>query len=226
MSKKINSYVIIDFETGGLSCLKNPACEIALLGLNGVTLEEVLRYDNVIKPYDASLVYEQAAMNIHGLTAEVCERDGERLRQVMEDFCLVCTETNVYQSKICPPILVGHNVTFDIPFLEDLARRTQTDLSKYISGYTNAQGEFVPDYIDTMHQLKLADGHKDAKIKFSLVEGVRRHAGDLADGHRAMNDVVATCDLFRAFVSKLRSSNNSSVKVNDGSGLVRKNFKI
>lgn len=227
MSKKINSYLILDFETGGLPKWnegnRNPACEIGLLGLNGVTLEEILRYDNVIKPYDKSLISEPGAMKVHGLTPEVCERDGVQLSQVMTDFCLVANETNCYQSKIARPILVGHNPTYDIPFLEELAWRCSIDLSEYISGYYNQKGNFVLHYIDTMIDAKRADGAKD--VKFTLTECCNRYANDLVDGHRAMNDVVATSSLFRAFTAKLRNS-GSTMQSSDGSGTVRKKFQI
>jgi DNA polymerase III alpha subunit (gram-positive type) len=227
MSKKINSYVVLDFETGGLSPVKNPICEVACLGINGVTLEEVLRYDNVVKPYDKTLLYEEEViMKIHGLTHDVCEKDGENLRQVVEDLTLVFQETNVYQSKICKPILVGHNITFDIPFLTNIFKRANIPLKEYVSGYED-NGVFIPHHIDTMFLTKGADGHKDEKtVKFSLIESVRRHSGDIADAHRALNDVIATASLFRHFMSKLRSQGSSLQAASDGSGLVRKKFKI
>lgn len=221
--------MLLDFETGGLPSEKNPVhnvpiCEVACLGVNGITLEEVLRYDNVVKPYDPKHIYEEGAMKVHGLTREVCERDGERLKQVVEDICLVAQETNVYQSKICRPMIVGHNVTFDIPFLEDAASRALIDLSHYFSGYRNQKGQFVLHYIDTMHMSKQADGHKDDKIKYNLGDCCSRHGGELADGHRALNDVIATSSLFRSFVARLRSTGSSIVS--DGSGQVRKHFQI
>ncbi len=230
MSKKINSYLIIDFETGGLPDWqkgnKNPACEIALLGLNGVTLEEILRYDNVIKPYDQKLISEPGAMKVHGLTPEVCQRDGIQLSQVMEDFCLVAQETNVYQSNIARPILVGHNVTYDVPFLEELAQRAEINLADYVSGYYNVHGKFVCHYVDTMVMCKQADGHRDEKtVKFSLTECCNRHATDLVDGHRALNDVIATSSLFRSLVAKLRSAGGMTT-ASDGGGSVRKRFQI
>lgn len=227
MSKKINSYLVLDFETGGLEGpVKNPVCEIGCLGINGITLEEVLRYDNVVKPYDSKLIYEEGAMKVHGLTAAVCQRDGVSLREVMKDFCLVCEETNVFQSKIARPILVGHNITYDIPFLVDIANRAQIDLSKHISGYFDKgkTGTFIPHFLDTMHLAKGADALKD-DLKYNLEESCRRHASELVDGHRAMNDVIATASLFRAFLAKLRSD-GGTVMASDGSGQVRKHFEI
>ncbi len=225
MSKKINSYLIIDFETGGFKSKNNPACEIALLGLNGVTLEEILKYDNIIKPYDDNLIYDPGAMKIHGLTREVCQRDGIALSQMMEDFCLVAKETNCYDSKIARPILVGHNVTFDIPFLQEAAKRTRTDLSEVISGYLNHEDVFVPHYIDTMVTVKQADGHKDEKISYKLGDCCSRHAEGLVDAHRALNDVIGTTSLFRAMTVKLRNS-GGMMSTGDGSGSVRKKFQI
>lgn len=225
MSKKINCYAVIDWETGGLSSLKNPVCEFAGLGINGITLEEILRYDNVVKPYDKSLLYEDGAMRVHGLTAEVCERDGVPLRQLVDDICAFAMECNVFKSKIAPPIIVGHNVVFDIPFLENVFKRANVDISQFFATYENHKGERVLHYIDTMLLTKGADAHRDDKLKYSLEESTRRHGGDLVDSHRAMNDVIATAGLFRSFWAKLRSD-GGMVQASDGSGAVRKTFEI
>lgn len=223
MSKKINCYLLLDFETGGLDYKKNPICEFGCLGINGVNLEEVLRYDNIVKPYDDSLVYEEQAVKIHGLSKEICERDGIGLKQLVEDICLVIEETNVYKSKIAKPIVVGHNVTFDIPFLQDAFLRAGIDISQYLSGYWY-KDEYVLHYEDTMHLAKQADAHKDDKLKYSNEECCKRNNIELSDAHRALNDVISTTDLFRYYISKLRS--NGAGTVSDGSGKVRKTFKI
>jgi DNA polymerase III epsilon subunit-like protein len=224
LSKKINCFCVIDFETGGFEHDKNPIVEFAALGINGITLEEVLRYDNVVKPYDSKLVVELKAVQVHGITSEIANRDGVPLSQLVNDICQVATETNVFESKICRPILVGHNPTFDIPFLEDAFDRAGVDISQYFATYKSKHNPRSLEYLDTMVMAKMADAHID-KLKYSLGEVSSRHGNGVVDGHRALNDVIATADVFRHFIAKLRSS-GGMVQASDGSGQVRKQFQI
>ena len=52
---KLHNYVIFDCETGGLSkkdnlhALNHPITQIALIGLDGSTLDEIQRYESYIK---------------------------------------------------------------------------------------------------------------------------------------------------------------------------------
>lgn len=229
MSKKINDYLVLDWETGGIpkweDKKESPVCEVACIGINGRTLEEILRYDNMIKPYDLSLPYEEGAWKANGLSMEEVKLKGIQLSQVVEDICIVATETNVEQSKIARPILVGHNITFDIPLLQKVFQRAKKDLSQYLSGFYDCFGNFQIHYYDTMHLSKSTYGNsQDKTIKFNLEESCKRDGSELTDGHRALNDVIATSSLFRTYIARLRSRGGS--KGEDGSGQVRKLFQI
>ena len=172
MSKKINNYIILDFETGGLDCKKNPIIEFGCVVVSGKTYEQILQYDNIIRPYDDSLVYEEQATRVHGISKEMALRDGITLKQFAQDFETICNEANTENSKIGRPMLVGHNIQFDKNFLcEALVNRCKLDLSKLLSGSIDHCGNFQPDYIDTIQLCKNVVGHSnDTSIKFNLTE--------------------------------------------------------
>lgn len=220
--QKINSYVLIDFETGGLD-KKNrlhsqnyPVTEVAVLAINGVTLEEIVKYDNLVKPYDTKLVYDPEVARITGITKEMCISQGIPLSQIVKDLCTVFEEANLYNSKTARPILVAHNWNFDRQFLQDIFRRAGVDLSKYVAGDLDHYGNFIPDGLDTIMFCKMLQAEiTDTDTKFKLQSCCEMAGVDYVDGHRAMNDVIPMTDLFRYLVVRLRSG-TSQVTVQDG----------
>lgn len=222
--EKVRGLICVDFETGGLDNKTGnhsklvPAVELAAIGLDGITLEQILAYDDVIKPYDDQLQWQEGAVNLHGLTKTKCQTEGVPLREVMQNFIQVVTETNKYNSRTAKPCLLGHNIGFDMNFFSDLARRTNVDLSKYLAGHFDCFGNFQPMYIETIQMAEaLWGGLADETPKFFTLGRCCERAGiDLTDGHRAMNDVVATCDLYRYLVARLRATGGASVSVVEG----------
>lgn len=209
--KKINSYIVIDFETSGfdkdgMHAEKYAVTEFAGMAINGTTLEEILRYDNMVRPYDAGLTYDPVAANITGITKEMCEKEGIALIELVADICQLFTEANLYNSKTAKPVLVAHNWDFDRVFLQDIFRRAKVDLSKYVDGDKDAYGNFIPHGIDTIDLAKACWAPvTDTDTKYKLNNCCERAGIDLIDGHHAMNDVIPTADLLRFFLTRLRS---------------------
>lgn len=220
--QKINSYIIIDFENGGLDkknglhALNYGTTEFAGLAINGVTLEEIVRYDNLIKPYDDSLIYGSVAAQITGINREMCEKDGIELKQLANDILQLIKEANVHNSKTARPILVAHNLGFDRQLFMDIFRRCNIDLSTHLSGSKDCYGNFIPDGIDTVDLAKQCWADiTETTTKFKLGICCERAGVDYVDGHHAMNDVIPTTDLFRYFMTRLRSG-SSDVTINEG----------
>lgn len=227
MNKFINNYVITDFETSGLSCQKNAAVEFACVVLSGRNYEQILAYDNIIKPYDEKLTYDQAAINIHGLTKEICQRDGVTLQQLADDIELVCKEAAQGCSPYAKPVLVGHNILFDVPFFCDILARGKKDISKLLDGANDRYGNFVPNVIDTEQLCKNAEGFtNDASLRFKLGLCCTRFGIQLIDAHRAMNDVMATKELFVQLMTRLRSEGGAVLAENGEVDSFRKKFQI
>jgi DNA polymerase III epsilon subunit-like protein len=232
--KKINSYILFDFETGGLDKKNNlhsqnyPVTEFAAIAINGTTLEEILRYDDLVKPYDPKLIYDPIAANLTGITREMCEEKGITLRTLVENICQLCAEANIYNSKTARPILVAHNGDFDRQFWQDIFKRADVDFSKYIDTEKDAFGNIVPHIIDTVDLAKACWAEiTDNTTKFKLSNCCERAGVTLADGHRAMNDVEAMADLFRYFLARLRSGDGSQVSIDEGNkiSIHRKSFE-
>ncbi len=214
--QKINNIVFFDWETGGTSCTKSAAMSLACVGINAVTLEEIIKYDNLIKPYDRSLEYNPRALEVNGLTVERCEKEGVGLRQIMEDFCQVVRETNIHNSKTARPVLVAHNADFDRGFLQEGARRAEIDLSKLLDGEFDPWGNFVPHVIDSIDWAKNCWAPMtDNTTKFKLGQCCERAGVSMSDSHDAMSDTLALADLYRYFSVRLRSG-SSEVTVTGG----------
>lgn len=220
--QKINSFIVFDFETGGLDkkdrlhCQKYPVTEFAAVGLHGVTLDQIIKYENLVKPYDPKLTYDPEAAQLTGITKAMCEAEGIELGQLVEDIKQLVGETNWSNSRSARPILVGHNVGFDRHFLCDIFARCKEDLSVLFSGENDNKGNFIPDAIDTEDLAKQCWAEiTDTDTKFQLKHCCERAAIEFFDGHRAINDVLPSADLLRYFSARLRSG-TSDIKVSDG----------
>jgi DNA polymerase III epsilon subunit-like protein len=231
--KKINSYIIIDFETGGLDrkeglhAKKYPVTEFAALAINGVNLQEIIKYDNLVKPYDNSLIYDPQAATATGINRELCEAEGIPLRTLVDDIILVIEEANLYGSKTARPIFVAHNWPFDRGFLMEIFRRAGKDLSKLVNGGWDNFGNFIPQGIDTIELAKNCWAEiTENTTKYNLGACCLKAGVNYVDGHRAMNDVIPTADLFRYFSTRLRSGSGDTVSVDHGNIVVhRKGFE-
>lgn len=214
--QKIRNIIFYDWETSGLKPKDAAVMSLAMLGVNRITLEQIVAYDNLIQPYDTKLIYNPQALAVNGLTFEQCKKDGVSLRQLMKDFCQVCEETNIYKSKAQKPVLCSHNAHFDRGFLMEAARRTETDLSKYLTGDFDPFGNFIPTTIDTIDLAQECWGPiTDNDSNFKLGTCCQKAGILLQDGHSALADTIVLADLYRYFATRLRSG-SSEVTVTDG----------
>jgi len=220
--KKIPSLIIYDWETSGLDKKDNMHCkrvavtEFAAVVLNGSTLEEILKYENVIAPYDSSLIYQQEAANLTGLTKERCQREGITLKQLAADLEILFEEANIHKSKIYKPLLIAHNSSFDTQFLQEIADRTKLDLSKYIQGYKDPRGFFVPKHIDSIDLAKMMWREQcDTDTKFNLEACITKAGLEISDSHRALQDCIALADFVRYVLTRM-SSGSSEVTIVEG----------
>lgn len=190
-----SNYIVFDCETGGLYEDKNPITQYAAVVLDGSTLKEIDRWETFVKPYD-DLVIEQDALD----RTMVSMSDINKGVSVKE-FISTATEfweTHRAKSKkkeMGRLVPVGHNVTFDIRFLNyALSLQKKDDVEFWM----------YPNIIDTFSLAKLAWGiNRDEKI--NLGASCERAKIRLTDAHGAMNDVEATADLLRWYMRKLRA---------------------
>lgn len=222
------NYIIFDCETGGMDKKNNenainyPMCELALLSVKHDTFEEIGRYETLLKPhYGDNHQYTPEAQAIHGIKLYEMESKGKEAKVVAKELAKFC-EDALGDKKYEKPLLVGHNVTFDIPFWQYLFDIVKMDLSKYLTGYKDHKGVFHPIYLDTMWLSRLKwIGKAD---KHGLGNTMQRAGLEFYDAHRAMPDVIATLDLFKFIATNLRSevSNENEMTISN----FRENFKF
>lgn len=203
---KVNPFIILDFETGGLKGSLNAITEIAMLCVDGESLMEVGRYESYVTPY-IGYEYDEKALTCTGLTLEKLLQQGKPLKQVGDEVISVMKEwyektTNNFRKK---PILVGHNIKFDISFLQQLFKETKNDIGKYLEGDLDFFGHYLPTYLDTIHLGKLSWGNQKDFSSYTLTNCIQKANLDLIDSHKAMNDVIGTKELLIWYVNKLRS---------------------
>lgn len=222
--QKPNSFIVFDFETGGLDSNKNPATEIALIAIDGgAGLEEICRYQELIKPYNYDLLYEEKAEKVSGITIELIEEEGKDLLEVVTKIIDLFQMANLHNPKNSSglrPVLVGHNPVFDINFLQHIFEvyakslplkkkekplRGQDILETLLKGNRDHFGNFNPEYINTWSLGKMWFGGDEELVNYQLGTIVEKAGVELSDAHRAMNDTVATADFLRAVIRNLRS---------------------
>ena len=199
--EKTLNYIVYDLETGGFSKEKHAITEIAMIAINGRTLEEIGRYESFIRPY-ASLGYDQQALNVTGITMEMINsgKDAKVVAKEVSDFI---KDTGTGMNK--KPILCGHNIKkFDNPFLSDFLKFHKKDLWKLIN----------TEIMDTMWWSRMKTPFDDDEFgKHNLPDACSRQGIEVIDAHRAMNDTAANASLVIAYLKSLRGAGESVDRV-------------
>lgn len=201
---KYLNFAVFDFETGGLSVTQNPVCEIGMVAVDGRSLSFTGEYEAIIAPYDDSLEYHPQALEVNRLTMEMI-RGGKDLKLVVKELCDFLKKINTGGGNKWKPVLVGHNLSFDIPFLLDIFERCGKDLSQFVNGYKDKKGNFHPIILDTLQLSQLVYAHDENLTTHKLIDICRHNEVDLIDAHRAMADVKPTAEVLIKYLLKTRS---------------------
>lgn len=206
---KIHQIICLDFETGGLNCQKNPATSVAYQAFNLSDYKDILEFSTYIQPY-ANLETEQSALNYSNTTYEQIASGinyKDVVKRMEEDFSLA----NSNGSK-CKPILLGHNIPFDIGFLCYMFKLAKSDISKYLDCKKDCFGNEVPTYIDTTTLSRMKWGNDLEMANFKLSTCIDKAGMELHDAHNAMNDVRGTKGLFLYLTDNMRINQPESQK--------------
>lgn len=196
--------IVLDFETGGSDASQNPITEVALQVLDGTTLQPLTQYENYVKPYN-NLTLDPKALEYTGISTALLAERGIDVKTLYTDLTQIFKDAKVGKSK---PILVGHNVGFDIQFLEYLPTMFK-QTSEHIYSYI----EKIP--IDTIRLAKLCWMNTYSKDDKSLTLSAccQRADIEITQAHSAMGDVEATVQLLTFFVNRLQSGENQVTEV-------------
>lgn len=200
-------WIIMDVETSGREPKKHGLTEIAMMAIRGDTLEEIGRYESLIKPY--SYEVEEEATKITGLNEAKLEKEGKDIEIVGAEVIKFLEDANIFNNTgQHKPILVAHNATFEGKWLQHLFDKIKKKdkIDKLLQCNEDYYGNMQPVYVDTMQLARMLFA-ANIRVKSMSLEVTCESLGvALADGHRAMHDVIPTSEVLKQSIKMLRSA--------------------
>lgn len=221
---KENPYIILDFETGGLDSKKNAITQLGMYCVDGATLQEIGRYQTYVSPY--LYQYDQKALDYTGITMQLLNLKGESIKEVAKTVFTLIKEWHVKANggtHTKKPVIIGHNIKFDIGFLQQLAKEGGYQLNTYLDGQVDFYGNYQPAYLDTMYISKLAHAADKNFTSYTLGKCCEKMGVELIDAHNAMGDVIGTKELLIKYVNRLRADDSRNTNTT-GRIRLRENF--
>lgn len=192
MIQKAN-YVAFDVETGGFEPTQNPIVQIAMVAMDGNTLDEIDRYETFIKPYD-NLVLTKGSFETHHLSPTDIE-NGLSKKDAQNEIASFLNRNSVSRNMGKRPIMVAHNANFDMKFLRHLFESSNKPFSDRKGGIVHDQA------ICTMVMGKMFIPNIKSLALESLCDVLEV---ELGRAHHAMYDTVACADVFRKLTLLMR----------------------
>lgn len=221
---KTPNILIFDYETGGFDPQANAVTEFAGIIIDGETLEEVSRYEAVLKPYSDDLLYDPKALEFTGISMEQINT-GVDFKTFSKDYLQFLKRGQSHAHAKYKTILVGHNVPFDIGFKQQLFYYMGKKIEDYVATGKDFYGNSYPKYFDTLPlaQIKWAN---EEMMSHKLTDCALKVGIEIVNAHRAMNDVIATKDVFINFIKSLRDDGKATKELVEVETRFRKTFKF
>lgn len=166
----IDDYCVLDTETTGLSAYYDEIIEIGILRVRNN--EIVDRYDQLIKP---SIEVDGFITALTGITNDM-----------LEDMPSISSVKNDVLSFISEDIILGHNTSFDMRFLNE--------------GFKE---QLSNQYMDTMQFARKLY----PELKHHRLSDLTDYLGLHNNEHRALADCIATKELYDAVKSRMVEKN-------------------
>lgn len=198
--------VCLDVETGGLKAKENPITQLALQIVDPITFDNLLDYDTFVKPYNNLVITPDALKGSRVTMAQI--NSGITSVELIKDFIIILKAANKSGKEQTRPLLLGHNIGFDIQFLEYLFTFHNKDLYDYIQRVV----------FDTIWFSKLYEGNtlkSDENSRFTLTACCERIGIELHGAHGAPADVEATRLLFSKHIKNFRNADSTDSSRND-----------
>ena len=168
IEKTIDSYVVLDLETTGLSPVNNSIIEVAAIKISSGRITD--QYQTLVRPPENSygqLVPKRITM-ITGISSEMVE-DAPVFSEIADELSEFIGDLPV----------VGHNVNFDINFLYENFMRCRNR-------------PFTNDFVDTLSVSRrllpqISHSLADLSLYFNIVN---------RQAHRALSDVMTTHECY------------------------------
>lgn len=167
--EKLGQFVVIDTETTGLHCVQNQIVELTAIRFRDWKPVEI--FTTLINP--GSHIPEDAT-RIHGITDEMV-KDAPKIGEVIKSFDSFLGSDN----------LLGHNISFDLGFLDMAGSEYSNTKRKYYDTLTLAQ--YLDLYVNNNKLTTLCDHY---------------YIRDNSTAHRSASDALATGLLFDKLVEQ------------------------
>lgn len=211
--------ILLDFETGGLSCKDNPITEVALVVYDSATFKVLDQFETYVKPY-GDLKIEKEALKRTGISLSDLNK-GTDIKVVVNAIATLCKKHTPKGDKGGnKPIIAGHNIIFDIGFMKEAFKF----VGKKAAEHWASSGEEI-SYIDTMVLSKHRWKPDSDTSSYNLGACLKRIGEEVIGAHKAMNDVIANGKLLKFLLTAMRgnetvakSKNKGEVEVLSGEG--------
>lgn len=230
--------IVLDFETGGLDCIRCACTQIAMQAVRLDTFEVLGRYMNYIAPYDKQplggapkrkvlktrreveqentaepMDYEPVALNYTGITMELLRSRGVALKQVAAEVIDFARRHTLSKGARYKPVLIGQNIPFDIGFLQQMMAYAglQKEFAQVFAGTTDFYGNFQPHYLDTIDLARLCLAAEPDITSYKLELVAERLGIELDDAHDADADVTATRQIVVQCGRRLRQNEGEDI---------------
>lgn len=236
---KIYTAIVLDFETGGLTCVDSACTQLAMQAVRMDTWEVIDRYEKYITPYNKQdigvakrkvlktrqtlfeeeqgepMKYEPVALTYSGITMEMLNLMGTDIKEVATSVIEFAKRNTLSKGHQCKPILIGQNITFDIGFLQQMMNYAGLvkEFEKVFAGTTDFYGNFQPHYVDTIDLGRLAFAHLPEVTSYKLELLAERLGVELDDAHDAGADVTATLNVAAVCSARLRQEGGEGVAI-------------
>lgn len=213
----MNPIICLDFETGGLEAKKHATTQVAYQAFELDTYKPLLEFSTYIQPY-ANLEYQEAAMKYTGITfAQLAS--GMEIKEVIKKLCEDLKSITPSHTK--KPIIMGHNIGFDIGFLVFAFNFCKVDITKFFDCNHD-----IPKSIDTLSLAKQKWAADEKMTSFNLSSCCSKAGVEITDAHHAMNDVRATKELFFYFTNGLRTGSHEATEDTTQHTRIRNHFQF
>jgi DNA polymerase III epsilon subunit-like protein len=218
MIAKQSQIICFDCETGGLDkktqkhALLVPITQIAFYAFYADDFVEICEDEMFVQPY-ADLEYQKQALDFTGITMNDIN-GGISVQQMVQRAIEVFKKALTGHKRFHKPILLGHNVGYDIQFLQYAFNYCGERLENYIQGAFDGYGNFQPNYLDTLHLARVYwAGSPDAPLKYKLGHCAEKLGVELIESHSALPDVRATKDVYQKLIERMRNSSTQATTV-------------
>lgn len=234
---KIYVGIVLDFETGGLDCVKNPCTQLAMKAVRLDTWQVLDSYVRYFHPYNKQdiggtpkrkvlkdkrqlkleefgegMAYDQAALTYSAITMDMLIARGIDIKEIGQDIIQFAERCTLSKGKQTKPVLIGQNIKFDVGFLQQVVNYAGVvkEFEKVFAGTFDFYGNFQPCYIDTLHLGRLCFAADPGVTSYKLELLAERLGIELSDAHDALSDVDATLEILVVCASRLRNGIGST----------------